>query len=42
MLERGRIVEEGTHDELIARGGEYRRLYDMQFRNEPRVAAGGE
>ena len=42
VLERGRIIEEGTHADLLARGGEYRRLYDMQFRDEPRVAVGGE
>jgi len=27
----GRIVEEGQHEELIARGGEYFKLYQMQF-----------
>ncbi len=42
VLERGRIIEEGTHDDLIARSGEYRRLYDLQFRSEPLAAAGGE
>jgi subfamily B ATP-binding cassette protein MsbA len=41
VLERGSIVEEGTHAELLARGGEYRRLYDMQFRDEPLAAAAG-
>jgi subfamily B ATP-binding cassette protein MsbA len=42
VLERGRIIEEGAHTELLAHGGEYRRLYDLQFRDEPRAAAGGE
>jgi len=42
VLDRGRIVEEGTHAELLARGGEYRLLYDLQFHDEPQIAAGGE
>ena len=34
VIEDGRIVESGTHQELLARGGLYRRLYDEQFRPE--------
>ncbi len=32
VLVGGRIVEQGTHDELLALGAEYRKLYDLQFR----------
>lgn len=31
VLEMGRIVEYGTHDELIVIGGKYKQLYDLQF-----------
>jgi ABC-type multidrug transport system fused ATPase/permease subunit len=34
VLETGEIVERGTHNELIARGGRYRQLYDKQYRFE--------
>ena len=33
VLEAGTIAEHGTHDELLALGGSYRRLYDLQFRS---------
>ena len=33
VLENGRIVEQGTHAELHAKNGAYRRLHDMQFRD---------
>jgi ATP-binding cassette subfamily B protein len=31
VMNRGRIVEQGTHDELLARGGAYSDLYNSQF-----------
>jgi subfamily B ATP-binding cassette protein MsbA len=34
VLSEGRIVEQGTHGELLARGGTYKHLYDLQFRDE--------
>src|SRR5215813_486864 len=45
VLDAGRIAEMGTHQELLARGGIYRRLYELQFAEEEvagawRLAAG--
>ena len=31
VLGNGRVIEEGTHDELLARPSAYRRLYESQF-----------
>ena len=30
VMEKGRIKEQGTHEELLAFGGLYRRIYDLQ------------
>jgi len=39
VLDRGRIVERGTHEELVARGGLYGRLVEEQFGMKPTPAA---
>ena len=43
VLERGRIIAEGTHQELLTRPGLYRRLHDMQYfvESETAVSAPG-
>ena len=38
FIEDGRVVERGSHEELIAAGGRYRELYELQLR----PAEGGE
>jgi subfamily B ATP-binding cassette protein MsbA len=36
VLSEGRIVEEGAHKALMAKGGEYKKLYDLQFQDADR------
>ena len=34
VMHKGRLVEEGTHRELLARGGIYTKLYELQYRDQ--------
>ncbi len=39
VLDKGRIIEEGTHSELLEKGGLYSQLYTVQFKTAPIVKA---
>ncbi len=34
VMDQGQVVDQGTHDELLARGGIYAQLYKLQFQDE--------
>lgn len=34
VLEKGKIVQSGNHDQLLEQGGLYKKLYEMQFRDK--------
>jgi ATP-binding cassette subfamily B protein len=39
VIEEGRVVEQGTHEELLAKGGVYHHLYKSQFRGRTQETA---
>jgi ATP-binding cassette subfamily B protein len=41
VMDGGRIVERGTHDELVAAGGLYARIYELQLKDQEAVAGRG-
>jgi ABC-type multidrug transport system fused ATPase/permease subunit len=40
VLQQGRIVERGTHAELVERNGVYRRIYDLELRDQEALLGG--
>lgn len=40
VMHRGQIRERGTHQELLALGGLYRKLYELQYREQERIGVG--
>ena len=39
VMEAGKIIETGTHAELLAKGGQYRKLYELQFADEEELVS---
>ena len=42
VLDKGRIVERGAHDELLAHDGLYRAIYDLQLRDQEEFMASAD
>lgn len=42
VLDKGRIVEEGTHETLYKKGGIYTAIYNLQFRGQEAAAVAGQ
>ncbi|HET6861925.1 MAG TPA: ATP-binding cassette domain-containing protein, partial [Pyrinomonadaceae bacterium] len=40
VMKAGRIIEMGTHAELLSKNGQYRKLYELQFADEEELLAG--
>ncbi len=40
MLEKGQLIDEGTHDQLVKKGGRYAELAKLQFRLNDEALAG--
>ena len=38
VIDKGRAIEQGTHVELLARGGAYQRLYNLQFAEDEQAS----
>ena len=41
VLHKGRIIEEGSHRELLQKGGHYSKLYELQYKDQEREIAEG-
>ncbi len=39
VLDHGKIIQRGTHDELLAKGGLYKEIYDLQLKDQEEFAA---
>lgn len=38
VLHKGRIIEEGSHQQLLAQGGHYSKLYELQYKDQEKTA----